>query len=576
MKAAKYLLSTAATAALAASAEAQFPLQAAQGAAPPALATAPPPPLATGIAPQPALPDGPTIWSKLGISKAQLEHNRRMHCRTPYGQLMSRIRAPLTAISGGLIPPFCPLTPSLAELQDPGVIGAAAKVKQDRAGAAQRIEAIKVLSGVDCSFWPEAEETLIGALRTDRNECVRYEAALALGSGCCCTCKVIVALSHTVSCSDKDGGFMEKSARVRAAAASALERCLAMNAGPELPAVAPPPVTGPERKPEIPPEGGTPPDPNTVKFVSPATAKPNPAAAPAPAKPLTFKEYYEIVPRVPRHQILAVARRSLEIGMQIGMSVSAEVIPADYAAAGFDAPVDIRPTARKSSSLWDMLTRGTGPAESQPVMAPMPAAKTTVVATKVVPIEKVVKTPAPRPTVTPAAAAGVAKVSPQAAPKATPAPVPTPPKVVTVPAQLPPLKTEMAKPTLPPMPAPKPAAVQPASAPAPKPTFVQPAATPARPTPPPMPAAVPARPTPPPMPAAAPVRPAQPVPAVPKVETPPKVVVPPAPLPVVVPQTPPTTPTPAPAPAASPIPADPIPVNLPRSIPGYGNPYGYR
>src|SRR5207248_1807323 len=158
-------------------------------------------------------PGGPTIWDKLGIGKPQREACRRELCRTPFGQLMGRIRAPFSRFSGGLIPPFCPLTPSLAELMDPGVIGAAAKVKQDKAGAAQRIEAIRLLAGVDCTYWPEAEEALIGALRTDRNECVRYEAAMALGRGCCCTCKVIVALSHTVCCSDKDGGFMEKSVR---------------------------------------------------------------------------------------------------------------------------------------------------------------------------------------------------------------------------------------------------------------------------------------------------------------------------------------------------------------------------
>ena len=70
--------------------------------------------------------------------------------------------APFTRLSGGLIPPFCPVTPSLAELMDPGVIGAAAKVKQDKAGAGQRIEAIKLLATVDCTYWPEAEEALIG------------------------------------------------------------------------------------------------------------------------------------------------------------------------------------------------------------------------------------------------------------------------------------------------------------------------------------------------------------------------------------------------------------------------------
>ena len=38
---------------------------------------------------------------------------------------------------------------------------------------------IRVLAGADCSRWPEAQDALINALRLDRNECVRVEAALA-------------------------------------------------------------------------------------------------------------------------------------------------------------------------------------------------------------------------------------------------------------------------------------------------------------------------------------------------------------------------------------------------------------
>jgi hypothetical protein len=136
MKAAKLLVSAAATVtvagATAGQAGAQIP--GAVGLPPPPI-TAPPFPNATGIAPQPAPPAGSTIWSRLGISQEQREFCRRNICRTPFGQLMSRIRTPFTRLSGGLIPPFCPITPSLAELQDPGVIGAAAKVKQDKAGA---------------------------------------------------------------------------------------------------------------------------------------------------------------------------------------------------------------------------------------------------------------------------------------------------------------------------------------------------------------------------------------------------------------------------------------------------------
>ena len=321
MKAAKLLVSAAASAAVAGAAAGQGPVQfpaitPPTSTVPPPLMTAPPFPNATGIAPQPAVPTGSTIWSKLGISQEQREFCRRNLCRTPFGQLMGRIRTPFTRLSGGLIPPFCPTTPSLAELMDPGVIGAAAKVKQDKAGAAQRIEAIKLLATVDCTYWPEAEEALIGALRTDRNECVRFEAAMALGRGCCCTCKVIVALSHTVCCSDKDGGFMEKSPRVRAAAAEALERCIASGCCvPELPAMVPGTVPPVVPKPPEGPEGGTDDpmkekDKASAQFVSVAQAKPGPDARPKPPAPMSFADYYMAVPRVPRDQVLSNARRA--------------------------------------------------------------------------------------------------------------------------------------------------------------------------------------------------------------------------------------------------------------------------
>src|SRR5262249_5300074 len=101
----------------------------------------------------------------------------------------------------------------------------------------------------------------INALRADRNECVRYEAALSLGRGCCCTKNVLAALSITVSGSDRDGNPSENSERVRAAAQFALDHCLArlcVSVAAEGPAGAEesPPEPPP---PEKPPEGLPPP-----------------------------------------------------------------------------------------------------------------------------------------------------------------------------------------------------------------------------------------------------------------------------------------------------------------------------
>src|SRR4029078_8065387 len=64
------------------------------------------------------------------------------------------------------------------------------------------------------------------APRADKIECVRYEAALALQRGCCCTKKVAKALTISIEGSEKDGNPAERSARVQDAAAVALSMCV--------------------------------------------------------------------------------------------------------------------------------------------------------------------------------------------------------------------------------------------------------------------------------------------------------------------------------------------------------------
>ncbi len=159
---------------------------------------------------------------------------KRKLCATPLGQLLNGITQPLTTLTGGVIPPFCPITPSLEDLAKPGVEGAAAQAKKDALEAKARRAAVRFLGTLDCRYNPEAEEALIAALRTDRIECVRYEAALALLNGCCCTKNVIEALLITVSGSEEDGNPAERSLRVRDAAFHALHRCMACFTEPAM------------------------------------------------------------------------------------------------------------------------------------------------------------------------------------------------------------------------------------------------------------------------------------------------------------------------------------------------------
>jgi hypothetical protein len=133
---------------------------------------------------------------------------------------------PLSAITGGIIPPFCPQVPSEQDLKKPGVAGAANAAKKEALEAKERQAAVRYLGTLDCRYYPDAAGALAAALRSDGSECVRYEAALMLGRGCCCNQKTIAALTASMAGTEDDGHPAERSVRVRCAAAAALERCL--------------------------------------------------------------------------------------------------------------------------------------------------------------------------------------------------------------------------------------------------------------------------------------------------------------------------------------------------------------
>jgi hypothetical protein len=164
--------------------------------------------------------------------------------KAPLGQLVQYVTAPWRLVFGWHRQP-AETSPAIPTLEDiakmtPGTISpaqsTAAKIKAEEDSAAARRAAVRYLGAVDYHYYPEAERALIAALRADRNEWVRMEAAIALGNGSCATRRTAEALNLVLIGSDQDGNPAETSARVKAAALTALQQCQARGAAaPPLP-----------------------------------------------------------------------------------------------------------------------------------------------------------------------------------------------------------------------------------------------------------------------------------------------------------------------------------------------------
>jgi hypothetical protein len=191
-------------------------------------------PVAAAPAAVPAAAAAPkSIWSSLGLSSNNIHACIAKLCNTQFGRMINNLATgPVGAVSGGFIPPLCPVAPTpgqiaALEAQAPGGAAAtAAKIKASEADAKARVAAVEYLGTVDCTRWKEATKALVNALRADPNECVRWAAARVLNSGCCCNKDTIEALRICVAGEDKDGNPPETSPRVKAAAFSALQNCL--------------------------------------------------------------------------------------------------------------------------------------------------------------------------------------------------------------------------------------------------------------------------------------------------------------------------------------------------------------
>jgi tRNA(Leu) C34 or U34 (ribose-2'-O)-methylase TrmL len=114
--------------------------------------------------------------------------------------------------------PQSPAAMTLAEI-------AAVKIKGEEAGAKNRRAAVHYLGTLEWHYYPEAEDALVAALRADRNEQVRLEAAQALGLHQC-TKRGIDALNIVLAGNESDGNPAEISEKVKVVARVALQHSL--------------------------------------------------------------------------------------------------------------------------------------------------------------------------------------------------------------------------------------------------------------------------------------------------------------------------------------------------------------
>jgi hypothetical protein len=217
-------------------------------------------------------------------------------CASQFGQMLnSGMTGPLAGVTGGFIPSICP-PPGTIPAGGPGAPPAgsaaatAAAIQASEANAKARVAAIEYLGTVDCARWPEAVKALTNGLRQDPNECVRFAAARALNSGCCCNQKVIESLRICVAGSTEDNAPAENSVRVKAAAFSALQHCL-MCVPQEEEKVKPPKREGEQLEPSVPP-------PALERSTRRSVANPHIATGYSPPRrgPITYEEHLRYKP----------------------------------------------------------------------------------------------------------------------------------------------------------------------------------------------------------------------------------------------------------------------------------------
>lgn len=446
---------------------------------PPGVGAAPPP----VVAPAPAAPAPANLWSFLCPTPEQAAACKSKICKLKIVQLIGAGMKPVSALTGGVIGGCCPAVDPLDLLKPPtSAEGAAAQIKKDEAEAGKRRAAIRYLATADCHYWPEAQEAIINGLRADRNECVRFEAAVALGTGCCCNKATIRALTLTVGCGDDDGNPIECSPRVRAAAAFALDHCLhcftfvtkapphQCPKQPDPPKEKPAPEQEPEPSKEKPEEL---PPPNKVPAPAPAPMteqRKDTEKGPFNHSPVADQtaEYYKRVYQLSHEQILADARRSLAKAMASGIATKTPPAAGHSLIEIIQNASAPRNVPTPASSLNEPPAFVPAVASSAPKATGPQLLPATMSAAPVVPVPK---TPAPQaaaPTQMPQPLAASVQAAPPLPPPSKPAATP-PPQAAATP-QPKPAATPPSGPAVPPQPGPAvPPPAQPAAAQQPKP-----------------------------------------------------------------------------------------------------------
>lgn len=274
----------------------------------------------------PAAPAAPAnLWSFLLPSPEQKLACKTAFCNSPIGKLLNGAGGPMSAMSGGLMGGRCEKNSIANDLKkkpadDPD--GLAARVKNDEEEAKARRASVRFLGTVDCNYWPEAIDILKTALRKDRNECVRFEAALALRNGCCCNNEIIDALKQSILGENKtDPNPVEKSERVRAVAAEALARC--------------PMIADPKKDEKL------------------LTSNPSPNLEPA--------EYYKKIAQMPRDEVLAGARAVL-----VSMQKNGKLTPASMESAGSPVGSAVAPIPQRATSVSGIVASAFAPSGEGP------------------------------------------------------------------------------------------------------------------------------------------------------------------------------------------------------------------